>query len=85
MIKIPGIESEVKGVRAPTQLPCAEVSLPALFVQVGKNQEKQQGHDARHDRDIRGKTIHGAQDRIYGSLSPHLPGDKGKFVAFIVS
>jgi hypothetical protein len=43
--------------------------LPALLVEVSKDQEQQQGHDPRQDHHISGKAVHGAQSRSGGWLT----------------
>jgi hypothetical protein len=62
MKDVPGVKAEVQGVCAPSQLPGAKVGLPALLVQVSKNEEQQQGHNTGQQQHVDGKGIHGAQD-----------------------
>ena len=54
VIGVPGVESEVQRVGAPTELPGAEVGLAALLVEVSEDEEQQQGHNPREDDHIRG-------------------------------
>ena len=44
----------------PAQLPGAEVLLPALFIEIGKDKEQQQGDNARYDDHTGGDVIHGS-------------------------
>ena len=60
----PAIESIVKGVGGPSQLPGAEIILPALLIKVRKDEEKQQGHKARNDNHADADAIHDAQNYI---------------------
>src|ERR1700746_2468877 len=63
-ISAPAIESIVKGVGGPSQLPGAEIILPALLIKIGKDKEKQQGHKARNDDHTDADTIHDAQNTL---------------------
>ena len=50
-----GIERIMQWSSSPGQLPGAEIHLPALFVEVGEEQEEQQRDDARNDHHADGR------------------------------
>src|SRR5215471_16640445 len=68
-----GVETVVQGVCRPGQLPCAEVRLTALLVQICKDEEQQDGYEAWDNRGGDDDTIHRVGGfllaRVAGSLS----------------
>ena len=69
VVRYPRLQPIMQSVGGPTQLPGAEILVPALLVKVGEQQEQQQRHERRQDDSVGGEsTLH-----IFGNSSPPLP------------
>src|SRR5207245_9207805 len=58
----PGIQQEVQRVGGPRQLPCPEIRLPALLVQIGEYQEQQESDHSWQDHRADDNAIHEMTD-----------------------
>src|ERR1700724_961792 len=75
----PRVQKKMQRVCAPRQLPGPKIGLPALLVQICKEQKKQAGHEARQNRGTDEDTVHCLTD-----TNPELSVCAGKrhFVCF---
>src|SRR5262249_23135637 len=60
---VPRIQAKAQGVKRPRHLPGTKILLPALLIEVGEQQEQQQGNYPGNDHQTDGEATHTARNR----------------------